>query len=337
MRNFCFPTHRVCLLAVAAFFPCIAEADEDLPLGLKPWREVRSNSQTPEKIALGKQLYFDKRLSADNTVSCASCHDPAKGWSNGEATAEGVDGQRGGRSSPTILNSVYHRMQFWDGRAASLEEQALGPIANPIEMNLPIEDALKRLASIEGYVSQFEAIFDDGLTAENLAKSIAAFERTIVSGNSPYDRYVAGDKDALSPQAEMGRKLFFGKANCSACHVGTHLSDNAFHNIGIGMDKEEIDIGREAISKLSGDRGSCKTPPLRDIALTAPYMHDGSLATLEEVVEHYAKGGIANEFLDEEMFSIELADEKKAALVAFLREGLTSDDYPNVEAPELPK
>lgn len=311
--------------------------DAQSPLGLKPLKPVKSNPQTPEKVELGKQLYFDKRLSSDNTVSCASCHDPAKGWSNGEATAEGVGGQRGGRSAPTILNSAYHRFQFWDGRAATLEDQALGPIANPIEMNLPIEEAVKRIAAIDGYAKQFQEVFGGPVTEENLAKAIAAFERTIVSGNSPYDRFKAGDKTALSEQAAIGQKLFFGKANCSACHAGSHFSDNGFHNIGVGFDRDQPDLGREAISKMLGDSGSFKTPPLRDIARTAPYMHDGSLATLEDVVEYYNKGGTANDFLDEELFPLELDDDQKAALVAFLKEGLTSDDYPDVKAPELPE
>jgi cytochrome c peroxidase len=335
MKNLVFGLCLTSCVAAACATP-VRAADGDVPLGLKPLKPLKSNPQTPEKIELGKQLYFDKRLSADNSISCASCHDPKKGWSNGEATAEGFEGQRGGRSSPTILNSAYHRMQFWDGRAGSLEEQALGPIANPIEMNLPVEEAIKRLKGIDGYVKQFEAVFDDGLTAENVAKAIAAFERTVLAGNSPYDRYKAGDKTALSEQAEMGRKLFFGKANCSACHAGAHFSDNAFHNIGVGMDQENPDMGRQAISKLAGDTGAFKTPPLRDIAKSAPYMHDGSLATLEDVVEFYSKGGIANEFLDEEIFELKLSDEQKAALVVFLKEGLASDDYPVVEPPKLP-
>ncbi|GAB5402558.1 MAG: cytochrome c peroxidase [Aureliella sp.] len=316
----------------------VADAGDEVPLGLKPLKKLKSNPQTAAKIELGKQLYFDPRLSADNSVSCASCHDPKKGWSNGEATAAGFENKRGGRSAPTILNSAYHRMQFWDGRSPSLEDQALGPIANPIEMNLPVEKAVKRIAGIKGYVEQFDAVFEDGVTAENLAKAIAAFERTILAGNSPYDRFKAGDESALSEQAQLGMKLFFGKANCSACHAGGHFSDNAFHNLGVGYaDGKFADSGREVISKMEGDRGSFKTPPLRDIARTAPYMHDGSLKTLEAVIDFYSKGGIANEYLDEEIFELDLTPEKKAALVAFLKEGLTSDDYPDVDPPKLPE
>lgn len=312
-------------------------AENEPPLGLKPLPVVKDNPQTPEKISLGKQLYFDPRLSSDNTVSCASCHDPKQGWSNGEATAVGVDGQRGGRSSPTILNSAYQTFQFWDGRAGSLEEQALGPIANPIEMNLPIAEAVKKIAAIEGYERQFQAVFGESVTEENLAKAIAAFERTVLSGDAAYDRYKAGDETALSDQALAGMKLFFGKANCSGCHSGPNFTDNGFHNLGVNFDAAEPDVGREKISGLGGDKGAFKTPSLRDIARTGPYMHDGSIATLEEVVEYYDKGATPNEYLDEEIFPLKLTDEKKAALVAFLKEALSSSSYPEMTPPELPK
>lgn len=306
-------------------------------MGLSELRTPDDNPTTAEKVELGKQLYFDKRLSADNSVSCASCHDPAKGWSNGEATAAGIDGLRGGRSAPTVLNTAYQQFQFWDGRAGSLEEQALGPIANPIEMNLPVEEAVKRIAAIEGYARQFQQVFGEPVNQDNLAKAIAAFERTVLSGNAPYDRFKAGDEDALSAEAQKGMKLFFGKARCSSCHSGANFTDNGFHNIGVSFDKDERDDGREVISKLEGDRGAFKTPTLRDIARSAPYMHDGSLATLEDVVEYYNKGGTPNDYLDEEIFPLKLSDEQKKALVTFLTEGLASDDYPMVEPPELPE
>lgn len=345
--NIASPTSAYCAITLLSFvfltsatagICSAAEPDKSsVPLGLEELPLVEDNEPTDAKIALGKQLYFDKRLSEDNTVSCASCHDPKKGWSNGDATAEGVGGQRGGRSAPTVINSVYQTYQFWDGRAGSLEEQALGPIANPIEMNLPVEDAVKKIAAIKGYETQFQDVFGETVTAENLAKAIAAFERTILSGNAPYDRFKAGDTSALSEQAQVGMKLFFGKANCSACHTGHNFTDNAFHNLGVSFDADEPDVGREAISKLGGDRGAFKTPSLREIARTGPYMHDGSLATLEDVVEYYNKGATPNEFLDEGIFPLKLTDEKKAALVAFLREGLSSDDYPDVEPPVLPE
>ncbi|MEZ6135500.1 MAG: cytochrome c peroxidase [Pirellulaceae bacterium] len=325
--------------AVALTLNTFAADNESVkpPLGLKDLPQPKDNPVTTEKVELGKQLYFDKRLSADNTVSCASCHDPAKGWSNGEATAEGVGGQRGGRSAPTVLNTAYQQFQFWDGRSDSLEDQALGPIANPIEMNLPVEEAVKKIAAIEGYQQQFQAVFGEPVSAENLAKAIAAFERTVLAGNSAYDRFKAGDESALSEQAQVGMKLFFGKANCSGCHSGANFTDNGFHNLGVGIDDEEPDVGRAAHSKLGGDHGAFKTPTLRDIARTGPYMHDGRLATLEEVVDYYDKGATPNQFLDEEIFPLKLSAEQKAALVAFLKEGLKSDDYPDIKPPKLPE
>lgn len=309
----------------------------DPPAGLKPLKIPDDNPLTAAKVELGKQLYFDPRLSSDNTVSCASCHDPQKGWSNGERFATGVRGQQGGRSAPTIINSAYHPLQFWDGRANHLEGQALGPIENPIEMDLSLDDLMKKLDGIQGYKSQFDSAFSDGLTKENIAKAIASFERTILSGNAPYDRFKAGDTSALSEEAQLGRKLFFGKANCSACHSGPNFSDAAFHNIGVGMDDAEPDLGRYVVSKLEGDKGAFKTPTLREIKRTAPYMHDGRFATLEEVIDYYNKGGTPNPQLDEEMFPLKLTDEEKKALKIFLVEGLSSPDYPEVKPPKLPE
>jgi|688.fasta_scaffold01077_11 cytochrome c peroxidase len=307
------------------------------PKGLPPVAIPADNPITDAKVELGKQLYFDKRLSKDSTLSCATCHDPAKGWSNGEATAAGFGGARGGRSSPTVLNTAYQKFQFWDGRAGSLEQQALGPIQNPIEMNLPLEELESRLNQIEGYRTQFQAVFGSAPKAADVAKAIAAFERTVLSGDAPYDRFKAGDTAALSGEAQQGMKLFFGRANCSACHSGPNFSDNAFHNIGVGMDKPEVDKGREELSKLKGDRGSFKTPTLREIARTAPYMHNGQLATLEEVIDYYDKGGTPNEFLDEELYALKLTPEEKKALATFLREGLASQSYPDIQPPTLPQ
>ncbi len=306
------------------------------PAGLPEVAHPQDNPLTDAKVELGRMLYFDKRLSADNTVSCASCHDPKFGWSNNDATAVGVGGQRGGRSAPTIINSAYQKFQFWDGRAGSLEEQALGPIANPIEMNLPIEEAVKRLSAIEGYQKRFKEVFGEGVNKDNLAKAIAAFERTIVSGNAPYDRAKAGEKNALSDEAQVGMKLFFGKANCSACHNGPHFSDGAFHNLGIGHSGKDYDQGRRKISNIEGDNGAFRTPTLREIARTAPYMHDGSLKTLEEVVDYYNQGGTKNDYLDEEIYPLKLTDAEKKALVTFLKEGLASTSYPDITSPELP-
>ena len=272
------------------------------PAGLPPVAHPKDNPPSEEKILLGKQLYFDPRLSSDGTISCASCHDPKKGWSNGEAVATGVGGQKGGRSAPTVINSAYFKFQFWDGRAGSLEEQALGPIQNPIEMNLTLEQVVEKLNGIPGYKEQFQKVFGTDVTSEGIAKAIAAFERTVLSGDAPYDKFKAGDKSALSEAAQRGMKLFFGKANCSACHSGHSFTDFAFHNIG--YDSE--DVGRVAISKLKGDTGAMKTPTLRDIAKSGPYMHNGGLATLEDVVAHYNKGGNGNPQQDEEIYPLGL-------------------------------
>lgn len=293
----------------------------------------KDNPTSPEKIALGQQLYFDPRLSSDNKVSCASCHDPAKGFSNGEQFATGVEGKKGGRNSPTVINSAFQKFQFWDGRASSLEDQALGPIQNPIEMNMELKAVVAKLNAINGYKQQFQKVFGTDVTSEGIAKAIAAYERTIVSFDAPYDRFKAGDKTALSESALRGMTLFFNKARCSACHIGPNFTDNSFHNIGVSGH----DDGRHVVTKSLGDKGAFKTPTLREVARSAPYMHDGSLKTLEEVIAHYVKGGNPNDQLDEEIYALKLTPEETADLVTFLKEGLSSPTYPNHKAPELPQ
>ena len=301
-------------LLLVAFASAQAGADEPLelevPHGLveRNVRIPKDNPLTKGKVELGKMLYFDARLSRDNTISCASCHDPKQGWSNGERFATGVDGQVGGRSAPTIINAAYLNAgsprfskvpQFWDGRADDLEGQAVGPIENPIEMDLALDDAVARLNKIEGYRQKFQEVFGTDATADGIAKAISSFERTILSGEAPIDRYLAGDEDALSEAAIRGWNVFNAgnKANCTACHKYPNFSDGVYHNIGVGMDAEKPDLGRFEISKLTGDKGAFKTPTLREIHRTAPYMHDGSQATLEDVVEFYVNGGIANPYL----------------------------------------
>ena len=327
------------LLVFAGGFPGLAgEAGNafKVPQGLEALKCPEDNPHDADKAALGQQLYFDRRLSIDNTVACSDCHHPDKGWSNGERFATGVGGKKGGRSAPTILNAAYQTHQFWDGRAGTLEEQALGPIQNPIEMNMPLDVLVKKLNEIPGYKKQFQKVFKTDVTSENIARAIAAYERTVLCGEAPYDLFKAGDKSALSESAQRGMDLFFGKAHCSACHTGPNLTDNAFHNVGVSVDAKEPDPGREVVSKLEGDRGGFKTPTLREIARTAPYMHDGSLATLEEVIAHYEKGGTTNDQLDEEIYKLELSAEDKADLLTFLKEGLSSKSYPQHKAPQLP-
>jgi cytochrome c peroxidase len=235
-----------------------------------------------------------------------------------------------------VVNSGYHFFQFWDGRAKHVEGQALGPIQNPIEMAMEMGPLVERLNKIPGYREQFQKVFQTDVTDEGIAKAIGAFERTLLAGDSPYDRFKAGDTSALSEAAQRGMHVFFNKAHCSACHAGPAVYRRAFHNIGVGWNKEDRDLGRFVESKLEGDTGAFRTPSLRDIARTAPYMHDGSEATLEDVVAYYSKGGNPNPYLDESIFPLNLTDQEKADLVTFLKEGLTSNVYPEVEPPELP-
>ena len=335
MRFACPALLLLLLFAFTAATPA-EEYELKYPLGLKKMRIPKDNPLTKDKIALGKQLFFEKRLSRDNTISCSNCHSPQHGWSNGAPVATGFKGQKGGRSAPTTINAGYQYFQFWDGRAHQLEGQALGPIQNPIEMNLTLEEAIGRLNKIAGYRKQFQNVFGTDVTADGMAKALASFERTILSGNAPYDQFKAGDKSALSAAAQRGMKLYFGKANCSACHGGSNFTDGAFHNIGVGMDKKDPDLGRYNETKLEGDRGAFKTPTVREIARTAPYMHDGSERTLEAVVEYYNKGGIKNPQLDEELYPLNLTEQQKTDLVTFMKEGLSSPDYPVVEPPKLP-
>lgn len=288
---------------------------------------------TEEKVALGRRLFFDKSLSKDKTISCASCHDPKQGWSNNAQVAVGVDGNVGRRNVPSILNAAYYRAQFWDGRAGTLETQAFGPILNKDEMGMVSARAvLDRLKGDAEYPKQFAQSFPDGLTAKNVARAIACYERTIVAGNSPYDRYVAGDKTALSEAAERGMKLFLNerKTKCVKCHEPPTFTDLFYHNIGVGMDLEEPDYGRYEVTKIESNKGAFKVPTMRDVKDTAPYMHDGSMATLEEVIEFYDKGGIKTRYLSDGMRGgkLNLTKQEKADLVTFMVEGLTSDDRP---------
>ena len=306
------------------------------PLGLKPLPIPADNPLTPDKVELGKQLYFDKRLSRDDTISCASCHDPKKGWSNGEPFATGVRGQVGGRSAPTIINAAYSDLQFWDGRALALEGQALGPIQNPIEMDMSLDEVVAKLNKIDGYRAAFRKVFNTDVTSEGIAKAIASFERTCLSGDAPFDRFKAGDKAALSDSAQRGMKVFFGKAQCSSCHTGHSFTDFSFHNIGISMEKEKPDPGRHEVTKVLGDKGGFKTPTLREISRSAPYMHDGRFKTLADVVDYYDKGAFNNPQLDEAIFPLKLSTQEKADLVKFLTEGLTSASYPDIAPPKLP-
>lgn len=282
------------IVLVAAGLPIM-----DAPLGLDAYLPApEDNPVTREKVALGRKLFFDKRLSRDRTLSCASCHDPNRAFTDGRALAVGIDGKKGARSAPALINRGYGASHFWDGRAPTLEKQVLEPIFNPIELALTPQELETRLR----------------LPPADVARALASYVRTIRSGNSPYDR------NALSPQARQGLDLFRGKANCSACHVGPHLTDESFHNTGIAFrDGTLRDEGRFKVTGAKQDLGAFKTPTLREIARTAPYMHDGSLAKLEDVIDYYDRGGNRNEHLDHDLRPLRLTPEEKQALAALLR------------------
>lgn len=346
-----------------------------LPLGLSAGQSsivgLDKNALTKAKIELGRQLYFDRRLSADNTVSCADCHHPETGFARATQFGVGIGGQTGNRNSPASYNRILSGPQFWDGRAASLEEQAKGPIANPIEMGNTHEVCNQTIGEIPGYKIQFEKIYPDGVNIENIANAIAAFERVVVTNPSPYDYYEplrvfeaaykadledlealkeddpevyeqyialkeASDAHPMSESAKRGRELFFGeKAKCTACHVGANFTDEKYHNLGVGMDAAEPDLGRFAVTKDEKDRGAFKTPTIRNVEHTAPYMHDGSQKTLEEVVEWYAKGGHPNPQLDQNVKKLDLTAQDKKDLVEFMK--ACTGEFTPVETDKLPE
>ena len=316
-------------------------ATVETPLGLPPIFWPEDNPYTPEKAALGRLLYFDNRLSSDESVSCASCHLPSKAFTDGLPVSVGITGQKGARNAPTVINRAYTLLQFWDGRARTLEEQVKGPLANPLEMTADKEaDAaheavVRRINDIPGYGDRFRAVFGDGdITIDHVAKAIATFERTILSGNAPYDRYKAGDKSAMTEAQVRGMAVFVEKAKCDACHLGFNFSDEGYENIGIGWDEPfPEDLGRYKVSGLDADKGAFKTPSLREVEHTAPYMHDGSMATLEEVVEHYDKGGTKNPYLDEKIKPLNLTDGEKRDLIEFLK-ALSGEGWQDIRVPD---
>jgi cytochrome c peroxidase len=320
----------VILIWTAAAF---AQEAPKAPLGLPPIQWPSNNPYSAAKVELGRYLYFDKRLSADDTVSCASCHAPEHGFTDGSPVSTGIRGQKGGRSAPTVINRVYSLAQFWDGRAGSLEEQAKGPMANPIEMGNTHDAVVGRLKTIAGYRALFAKAFgSEEITIDRVAQAIACFERTVLSGNAPYDRYKAGNRGAMNASQVRGMKVFFDKAQCDRCHEGSNFTLNMYANIGVGTDKPEPDVGRFAVTKDPRDWGVFKTPTLREIEHTAPYMHDGSLKTLDEVVEFYNKGGIKNKNLDANIRPLRLSDQEKNDLVAFLK-SLSGEGWKGITAP----
>ncbi len=319
------------------------------PLGLPPVPIPADNPPTAETVALGRRLYYDTALSVDNSVSCASCHSPQSGFCDGRPVSTGVRGQKGARNAPTVINAAYYTTQFWDGRAPSLEQQAGGPMANPIEMGHTLQGVEQKLNANASYRADFKKAFgSDVITIEMVEKAIASFERTIVSGNSPFDRYMyGGDNKALSASAKRGLEVFRNpkKGNCAVCHTIEDnyalFTDNKFHNLGVGAklgmtgEVELADLGRFKVTNVDADKGAFKTPSLRNIALTAPYMHDGSDKNLKEVIDFYIGAGNSNPYRDKEIHSLDfLTGQERADLQEFLK-SLTGDMPPNVGPPTL--
>src|SRR6266446_6569027 len=322
------------------------------------------NPQTPEKISLGQKLFFDRRLSADATVSCSTCHDPALAFTDRKPTSVGIKGRVGQRNAPTILNALYNKTQFWDGRVNTLEEQAVLPIVNSIEMgHRNLDAAVAQIASVEEYQQAFRNVFGRPPNGPDLLRAIASYERTQVSFDSPFDHFIAGDEKAIDDSAKRGWELFNTRGRCNKCHAltedkrdVTNFTDNDFHNIGIGIirhnvvalarqaeqlinsgDAAAIDraaiqtdmsaLGRFLITKRAPDIASFKTPDLRNVLVTGPYFHDGSQETLWDVMDHYNKGdGLQNPYLDEDIQPLALTEDDIDAVVAFLA-SLTSRDY----------
>lgn len=307
------------------------------PLGLKGvvFHIPSDNPLTAEKVALGKQLFFDPRLSADGTVSCVTCHDPDRAFTDGRPISVGLKGRKTTRSSPTLINRALGYSFFWDGRAASLEALILEVMELPPALGTTYEVLVNKLNRIEGYRRQFEQVFGGAVTAERVSMALAAFVRTLLSGGSAFDRFEAGEETALSPPARRGLALFWGKAGCVRCHTGPNFTDEKFHNIGVGLYQHDPDLGRYRVTGRDEDKGAFKTPTLRDVAKTAPYMHDGSLGTLEEVVIYYDRGGIKNPYLNPQIRPLRLSVQEKEDLVGFLK-SLTGERIEMV-VPELPR
>jgi len=303
----------------------------DSPLGIDQTLADLAEPPMPERVRLGRWLFYDARISANGSISCATCHRPENAFSEPTPVSTGIDGQTGSRKSPTFVNAAFafYPNFFWDGRASSLEEQALGPIANPIEMGNTHDKMIQTLTEIDAYKPYFvEAFGSDEITTDRVAKAIADYERTCLTGNSPWDRWRRNkDEAAVSDEVKLGHDVFFGKGRCSTCHVGPNFSDSLFHNLGVGWSEQTetfADEGRFAVTGQEAHKGAFKTPTLRDVALHAPYLHDGSAASLEDVVELYDDGGTANPYLDQKMTKLGLTAKEIHALVAFM-EALTGD------------
>ena len=307
----------------------------EAPLGLPAVPIPADNPPTAESIELGRKLFFDPRLSGDDTVSCATCHNPQLSFSDGLPGSKGIGKKIGRRNAPTVLNAAYDSTLFWDGRAASLEQQAGFPIANPDEMGQSHELSIKKFEKIPEYKKEFELVFGPGrLTIDKIEMALASYERTLLSADSPFDRYLyRGDKSAMTAEAIRGLAIFTDKkrGGCSTCHTVDEtfslFTDGKYHNLGagIGKDGELTDLGRYEVTKVNADKGAFRTSGLRNVAKTAPYMHDGSLKTLKAVVDFYDGGGSSNPYIDKEIKELKLTERERADLVAFL-ESLTGGE-----------
>jgi cytochrome c peroxidase len=298
-----------------------------------------NKSLDPKKVALGKMLFFEPRLSGNGTMSCATCHVPALGWTDGLPTGRGHNGMVLERATPTIINVGFNKILMWDGRAESLEEQATGPIVNPNEMHNSVENMVKTLKGIPGYVKAFnEAFYGLGVSESRYRTAIAQFQRMVVTNNSPFDRWIQGDAKAMTVQQARGFELFRdpGKGNCMVCHRPPNFTDNGFHNIGLpSFADKNADEGRHSQVKVDMTRGAFKTPTLRNVAQTAPYFHDGSAKTLNDVIEHYMTGGVVKTNLSPNMIKPNLTRQDKKDLIAFL-EALTGKVDPALSQVDLP-
>jgi len=319
--------------AVHSQSPPPASSNFSAPPGLPAIAWPEDNPYSPARAELGKILFFDGRLSANGMVSCASCHDREHAFAGSTPLSKGVTGKPGVRHVPTLINRAWGKSQFWDGRAPALEAQVIFPITDPEEMGMTAESVVEKVRGIQGYAPLFAAAFGDStVNFERIAKALATFQRTIVSGNSAYDRYLAGDKSALTKQQKDGLDFFNKKGECAECHSGPNFTSEKFANIGIGMDRGHPDPGREAISKKRGDLGKFKVPTLRDVARRSPYMHDGSVKALGEVLDIYARGGLPNPHLDTRLTPFYLDEQTKQNLLSFL-DSLNGEGWQKITPP----
>jgi cytochrome c peroxidase len=336
-----FSFARVTLLLLLSLSPVAVRpenfqprsVDFQAPPGLPPIPWPEDNPYSPARAELGKILFFDGRLSANGVVSCAFCHEPGHAFAGSTPLSKGVNGKPGVRRVPTLINRAWGKSQFWDGRAPTLESQVIFPVTDPDEMGMTADLVVQRIRSIKGYAPLFAAAFGEStINFERIVKAIATFQRTIVSGNSPYDRYLAGDKSALTKQQKDGLDFFNKRGECAECHSGPNFTNEKFANVGIGMDQTHPDPGREAFTKKRGDWGKFKVPTLRDLARRAPYMHDGSIKTVGEVLDIYAKGGLPNPHLDTRLTPFYLDEQTKQDLLAFL-DSLNGEGWQKIMPP----